>query len=189
MSKPIRKDNLVVIKAKKGFMWHQSEFLPNKFYRSIQLSEGDNVQILVYGEVFNFDEFEAKFEYATERVLSHWKDMSLLKVDSNGDVKPISFTAFGKLADIHTYTSHYGGRRNNIRALYFRTSREVMYGFYPTNVSKLNDVREAYQWYLDTVGGSYEHLDDKSIQFGNCGIPLSYGDLRVWKTEVEPFVL
>ena len=185
MSKTIRKDNLVVIKGQKGFMWHHTEFLPNRFYRSIQLSEGDNVQILVDGEIFIFDEFETKFEYATERVLGHWKDMSLLK--ENG--KPISFTAFGKLADIHTYTSSYGGRKNKMRILLFRTCREVMYGFYPTNITKLNDIREAYQWYLDTVGGDYEHLGDKSIQFGNKGIGLSYGNLGVWKTEVEAFVL
>jgi len=174
-----------VIKGEKGFQWHQSEYLPNKYYRSIQLSEGDNVQILVQGEVFTFEEFETKFEYATERVLGHWKDISLLK--ENG--KPISFTAFGKLADIHSYTGRYNGRRVVMRILIFRNCKEVMYGFYPSNVTKLNDIREAYQWYLDTVEGSYEHLADKSIQFGNCGIALSYGDLRVWKTEVEPFVL
>ena len=190
MENLMRKDNLVVIKSENPFIkCIHTEFFPNKYYRCIQLSEGgDNAQYLIYGEVFTLVEFNELFEYATDRVLKHWANIGLLKVDEGGLVKGISFTAFGKLADIHEYIGYYSGRKTKMRILFFRNSKEVIYGFYPTNVTKLGDIKESYQWYLDTVSGITEHLDDKSIQFGNRGIPLSYKPLGVWKGIVKPFV-
>lgn len=189
MENTLREDNLVVLKGDDGFMQHQSEFFPNKYYRSIKLSEDDNAQILVFGEIFTQTQFDEKFEYATDRVLKDWASIGLIKVDGGGLVKALSFTAFSKLADIHTYKGYFMGRTTKMRIILFRTCKEIMYGFYPTNATKLNDLRESYQWYLDTVGGKDEYLDDKSIQFGNRGIALSYGDLGVHKKKVEPFVL
>lgn len=185
MDNLMRKNNLAIIKSDSPFMRFQSLFEPNKFYRSIQLSEGDdNAQILITGEVFTQVEFNELFEYATDRVLRDWNEIGLLK---NG--KALSFTAFGKQADINEYTSFFMGRRTKMRILLFRTSKDIIYGFYPTNVTKLGDIKESYQWYLDTVTGITEHLNDKLIQFGNRGIPMSYCNLGVWKETPKPFVL
>lgn len=182
-----RDNNLVVLKGKNGVTINHTEFYPNKYYRCITLSESeDNEQTLIYGEVFHKEQFNELFEYATDRTLRDWEAIGLLVKDKkDGVAKAISFTAFGKHADIHTY----GRGRNKMRILYFRNSRECIYGFYPCNYTKVNDIRESYNMFLDTVLGNSEHLDDKSIQFGNRGIPLQYGDLRVWKETPKPFLI
>jgi hypothetical protein len=168
----MNKNNLVLIKGSEGFNFNHTDFKTHINYRSIRNSDGSFV---IYGEHFSKEEFNDKFEFSIDRVLRHWLEISLLK--ENG--KPINFTNFGKLTDIHTYTGYFNGKKTKKRILFFRNNREISYGFYPLNVTKLNDVRESYQMYLDTVNGNPIHLDNDDIQFGNCGIPLSYSYLRI----------
>ena len=59
----------------------------------------------------------------------------------------------------------------------------------PSNSTKLSDIKESYHMYLDIISGLTDNLDDKSVQFGNCGIPLAFGNLRVWKNEPKKFIL
>jgi hypothetical protein len=44
-------------------------------------------------------------------------------------------------------------------------------------------MREAYEMYLSLVNGDMSGYNDGDIQWGNCGIPISYGDIRSYADE------
>ena len=105
------------------------------------------------------------------------KFLGLINLTSN---KPISFAGFKKRADVH----EYGRGRNPLRIIYVGQPRQNLFGFYPMRDTKANNLKDAYHMYLELVNMSSDSddyplslIDD--IQWGNCGIPISYGDLRV----------
>jgi hypothetical protein len=173
--KTMHKRNLAVIKSDTAIEHGVSLLYPNTYYRTLTVQDGlsDN-EVMIDGTIISVKEFNEKFEYAHDRLMRHWENIGLRDLHTG---KPISRTAFGKLADVHTYTG--AGRKLRI---YFFGTKDCKYGFYPMIDTKANNLKECYQMYLDTFKGITEHLDCKDVQFGNCGIPLSYGDLRVWKT-------
>lgn len=167
-------NNLVVLKqTQMPFKNGHTAYNSNLFYRACIL--GDN--IIVNGEPFTEQLFNEKFETAQSRILRDWTGMNMFK--PNG--LPLSKTAFGKLANIHTY----GNGRDNLKVLYFHTTRECIYGFYPMfrGETKAMSIKLAYGHYLDVINGNMDCVDSKLIQFGNCGIPIGYGNLRLQKTE------
>ena len=178
----MRADNLVVLKGGRPIEYANEVFYPNKYYRVITLEEKPVRQHLVFGKVFRDDKFNEMFEYAHDRVMKHWEMIGLRNLHTG---KPITKTAFNKLADVHVYT----GNRVKIRIIFFRNSREVIYGFYTYNNTKAKDLKDAYKMYIKTFNGSTEYLDSGEIQFGNRGIPIAYGDLGVWKETPKPFIL
>ena len=179
--KTMREDNLVILRGFKPIEISNETYYPNKYYRSIALTEGDRTQILVFGKVFNKEHFDETFEFAHARVLRDWTEICLLKEGN----KPLTKKAFNEQADVHVY----GNRSSKIRIIYFRNSREPIYGFYVYNSTKAKDLKDAYEMYIETINGSTEYLDSKEIQFGNRGIPIAYGDLGVWKETPKPFIL
>jgi len=36
-----------------------------------------------------------------------------------------------------------------------------------------------YGWYLELINGNMESIDNEDVVFGNCGIPIKYGKLRI----------
>lgn len=90
--------------------------------------------------------------------------------------KLVSKTKFNLIANIHLY----GKRSNNFRIIFFGNPRENMYGFYPDfSENKTKQLSSIYQWCENIINGDIHYFDQDKIQFGNCGIPLSYGDLRI----------
>lgn len=164
----MKAENLVVlhsaIQATKGFTVYRA----NHFYRCIP--DSDTLGFLINGEWFNKQEYNSLFETAQTKILRDFEAMGLLV---NG--KPISKSAFVKQADIH----QYGNGRNNLKIWYFRNSRECIYGFYPMRGTKAENTNQCYQWYLDIINGNMECVDEHDVMFGNCGIPLAYGELRI----------
>jgi len=156
---------LVVLKTAITATKGNTIFKANHFYRCIEVDNG----YVVFGEWFDKREFDSLFEDAMAKVMRDWLSIGLLKKD----FKPISKNAFKELADVH-----FCGRRS-LKVLYFKNSRECIYGFYSTYVQKEEAIKEAYEWYLETLNGNYDHLDSTSICFGNCGIPLVYSKLRI----------
>jgi len=181
-----REDNLIVLKGVKPIEYANETFYPNKYYNVITLEEKPFKQHLVKGKIFQDDKFNENFEDATKRVLRDWEMVGLRDLDTG---KPITKTAFNKLADVHVYTGYSGGRRTRIRIIYFRNSKNCIYGFYVYNSTKAKDLKDAYEMYIETFNGSTEYLDSQEIQFGNRGIPIAYGDLGVWKETPKPFIL
>ena len=160
-------ENLVVLKGTEPVYMNTGVVKPNHFYRHIELSEGKRKEHLVFGFVFSDKEFNDLFELAHTRVLRDFKAIGILPESG----KPISKSAFTKLADIREY--------GKLRVWYFRNSRERIYGFYPMQGNKIENAIECYRWYLDLINGKMDSLDDGDVKFGNCGIPLAYGGLRV----------
>lgn len=105
------------------------------------------------------------------------KLMGVINIKTN---KVISFAGFKKLVDVHDY----GNGRNPFRIIILRNSRENIFGFYPMQDTMAKNLTESYEMLcslVNTVDSSNDFdlsmLDD-DIQFGNCGIPISYGNLR-----------
>lgn len=166
----LKKENQVVLKSQDGFFYADTKFSANHFYRCIELSERKRSEFLVYGCIFSAKEFAEKFEYAIDRIKRDFVELGLLK--PNHDV--ISKSLFSASADIHQY-----GTRSKLHVWYFRNSKDRIYGFYPSQGSKKDQLAECYQMYLETLNGNMDYLDCGDICFGNCGIPISYGKLRV----------
>jgi hypothetical protein len=92
----------------------------------------------------------------------------------------ISFTQFKKIADIHEYG--YGKRRLFI--IYIRKSKDNIFAFYPPTCRRPEMLKISYEYLLDTIQTEMkQEFLDGNIQWGNCGIPLSYGDIRT----INPF--
>lgn len=169
-----RKDYLVQLK--KGVASFENEegtkFQPNKHYRCIELSENSDRQMLVFGHVFSEVMFNFLFEYTLDKVKDDFEAIGLLV-----DGKPISKTKFNQLSDVHKY----GRGQSMLNVVYFNGENRLTYGFYPRykGDSKAISLKTAYSMYIDLLNGESNDFECGNIQFGNCGIPISYGDLRI----------
>lgn len=163
----MNKENLVVLKDALTATKGHTQFKANHFYRCIP----DNNGALIYGEWFTKREYNSLFETVYDRMIRQFTDLGLIV---NG--QPVSKAKFTKLADIHTYGN--GHRAKKI--WFFRNSRDVIWGFYPMQGNKTENAKECYQYFTDLVSGNMEPIDSEDVNFGNAGIPLTYGKLRVW---------
>ena len=169
------KTSMVILKGTESGLVYE----PNKFYRHC-LDVDYDFPHMIYGASITKEAFNEYFEYAHERIMRDWTKMNLVV-----DGKPVTKKEFKELADVHTY----GSGRKNLKIIFFGATKDCRYGFYPMQGSKAANLNEAYNMYLDTINGNMEYIDDKDIQFGNTGIPIGYGDLRVWKTDTSKSIL
>jgi len=159
-----RKDFLVVIKEHfdKVVLNEFDIFEPHVPYRVAVM--GDSY--IVHGVPFNKEAFELYFDYVLDRAIVNFTKLGLI-VDS----KPVSKTAFKSLADV----VHYGKGKKGFRMAYFGHAKECMYMFRPMyktdNKTKL--LNNAYEMFIDFLGGNSDDFDCEDIQFGNGGTPLS----------------
>lgn len=105
-------------------------------------------------------------------IIQKFKQIGLV----NDQGKPISFTAFKKLGDLHNYSS---GRTTVARILFFGHAKENCFGFYLHMTTKAEYLRESYNIFIDTVNGDMGWLiEDRlglwGLVWGNSGIPISY---------------
>ena len=169
-----RKDYLVCLKPNLDGLGisETTEFKPHKAYRCIELSEGNQTEMLVYGVVFNKEAFDLFFEYVLDRAKRHFEFLGLTV---NG--KPVSKSKFKALADVH----QYGYGKSMLNMVYFHgfNKDKILYGFYPLckGDSKARCLKNAYSMFIDFLNGESDDFDCGDIQFGNRGIPIGYGDL------------
>lgn len=163
------KNNLVVLKGSKPFSIGDGHFLPNTYYRCLPPEKPTDIY-LIWGYGIVPDQYIDKFEFVHDRIIRDWTNIGLI-VNS----KPISKTAFARLANIHTY----GNQKNNLR-IYFFGPKECQYGFYPLlRENRTQQLVYLYEMFIETLLGDMTWVDDHNIQFGNCGTPIGYGNLRV----------
>jgi hypothetical protein len=162
------KNSLVILRGSKELKIDEEVFTPLTFYRSIAVTENATI---VNGFCIPNQEIERDFELAYDKVIRDWELIGLVVGG-----KPITKKKFKELADVHVY----GRQTNNNRIAFFNTHpKECLYGFYPMyNENKAKQLDSLYVLYLETVNGNMSYIDQEYIQFGNCGIPLSYSDLR-----------
>lgn len=174
------KDYLVYIKENNGgFSTETTNFEPHTAYRCIELSEGDQSEMLVFGVVFNKEAFNDLFEYAHTRIMRHFEKIGLVV---NG--KPISKKAFIERA----FDVKYGKGNGSFWTLYFYTHpKEIMYRFSPkwAGGSKAVVMTNFYNSFIDLVNGDTSQVDEELIEFGNCGLPL--GSYRPLSTRFDAF--
>lgn len=167
----MERDSLVYLSGVINQLIYSETFKVNVPYRCINISETDEPIYLVNGFTFTNEEFKKTFVFVYDRMIQHFESLGLIK---NG--KPISKTAFGKLADIH----QYGRGRNSYYIWYFRNTKETIYGFYPMQGNKKEQLDECYKYLCELVSGNMEPFDSKDVMFGNRGFPIVYSKLQVW---------
>ena len=163
------KKSLVLLKGSNRLVLGDSTFAPLVPYRCVEVETNGVLEYIVYGERFTERQFQLTFDYLYDIVMLHLNRYDLVK----DYLKPISFTKFISLANIHEY-----GRRNSCHRIYFFGVRDFLIGFYTTKAPKKDNNKEAYKMYLDFINGDVTDFDNGFIQLGNCGIPIGYGDLR-----------
>lgn len=171
-----RTDYLVCLKPNFGgftVIHCNTTFKAHKHYRCTELSEGDQTEMLISGVVFDKKEFDQYFEYVLDRAKRHFTHLGLLVND-----KPVSKSKFKQLADIHPY-GHGKKVMNMIYMHGFFDNDRVIYGFYPAlqGDSQAKCINNAYEMFIEFLNGESDDFDCGDIQFGNCGIPIVYGDL------------
>lgn len=165
------KNSLVVLKGNKALEFEGEAMYPNRYYRCLKAIENDREEYVVYGIRFNKETFEATFEFAYDRVMRDWERIGLTKGG-----KLIGKTAFKELANVH----QYGKQTNNLRIITFGFPNECMYGFYPIySENKAKQLDAMYKWCIQIIDGYMGYFDQECIHFGNAGIPIGYGGLRV----------
>lgn len=100
--------------------------------------------------------------------------------------KPISKTAFNKLADIH----QYGKRKKDgtLHIIYFGHPKENCFAFYPPQTNKKESLDIAYRDYLDCFTEMKQEFHDENVMWGNCGIPIGYGNIRVHEEDMNKLI-
>ncbi len=89
---------------------------------------------------------------------------------------PILYSKFKNRASIH----RYGRGKRVLKIIFLGLPKENMFGFYPAfaNDTDVNVMKEAYAMYLRLLKGDLEDFNNGSVQWGDKGIPLAYGNLR-----------
>jgi hypothetical protein len=166
------KTSLVVLRGDKELEFETDTMYPNTYYRSIQVTENDQEEYIVYGIKFDKAGFDKNFEYAYDKVMRDWENIGLIKKG-----KLVSKKAFNELASVHLY----GKQINNLRIIFFGTTQFGRYGFYPKfRENQAKQLLTIYQWCVNVIEGDMTYFDFEYIQFGNKGIPISYGNLRTY---------
>jgi hypothetical protein len=98
----------------------------------------------------------------------------LKKLDMLPSGKPVSFAEFKRRSDVHIY-GRSGGKRIIV---FIGIPRENLFGFYTLSNTKLESLKDAYHMYKDICFLEDYYINTGNIQWGNCGMPISYNNLR-----------
>lgn len=167
----MKTEHLVILKGNEKLEFKTGIVEPHKHYRCISITDNGITQYLVYGFVFTKEDFDCLFELSHIRIIRDFKALGL--ITPNG--KPLSKAAFIKMANIHKYGTFKYAKQIWV----FRNSRDLIYGFYPSEGTKVETGKECYRWFLEVIQGNMSSIDNGNIVFGNSGIPLIYSKLRV----------
>jgi hypothetical protein len=91
---------------------------------------------------------------------------------------PLSYTGFKNRASIHKYNNKY-------KIVFVGLPKKNLFGFYTMYGNDSKVMKEAYEMYFKLVKGDMRDYNDGDIQWGNCGIPLGYGGLRIQNFQNE----
>lgn len=104
-----------------------------------------------------------------KQIQSKLKKLGLISEDG----KPLSYAAFKNRATI----SRFSGRRK-YKAVFVGQPKDNLFGFYTMYGTDPEVMKEAYDYFIQLVKGNSEPYDEGDVQWGNCGIPIAYGNLR-----------
>ena len=129
--------------------------------------------IFIFASDYLTNQNSITMRLSNEALMEKLKALGL--IDENGN--PISFSKFKKLVDIHQFGS--GSKRLFI--FFIGNPKENLIGFYPPTDTRPEMMKICYEYLVDTISTDIkqEYLDE-NIQWGNCGYPVVYGDLRAY---------
>ena len=169
----MNKENLVL--CQKSFETETDTFKRGKFYRCLPQGEGDNIQLLVHGVVFDLVNFADKFQFAHNVIIEEWTKMGLIL-----DNKPITKKEFKERLDCHKFGSYKNGffcgfisheHPKNLSFQFNSNYRET----------KAQFIKNTYDMYVDVINGDVQPFDNKLICRGNSGIPIGRFAEIYWK--------
>jgi hypothetical protein len=108
-----------------------------------------------------------------EQLHYNLKVLGLMGIDNN---KPLSYSGFKNRASVHKYGKNY-------KVVFIGHPKQNLFGFYVMWGADSQVMKEAYELYVSLVKGDITGYDEGDIQWGNCGIPISYGELRSYVEE------
>jgi hypothetical protein len=110
-----------------------------------------------------------------EQILMNLREIGLLQND-----KPVSLSEFKKAGTLHVYKGIYTSRKSTLKIIFFGHPKQNLFGFYPPQTTVAESWKIAYQYFLNIVTNeAMEDFCDRNVMWGNRGIPISYGALRV----------
>lgn len=110
-----------------------------------------------------------------EQLHYNLKVLGLMSTETN---EPLSYSGFKNRASIHRYGKKF-------KVVFVGHPRHNLFGFYTMYGTDSDVMKEAYDMYWKLVKGDMEGYNEGDVQWGNCGIPLAYGDLRSFAGEFE----
>jgi hypothetical protein len=113
-------------------------------------------------------------KFSNEQLVEKLSQLGLVGINENGSFtyyQPVSYSAFKNRASIHRY-----GRTAKI--VFVGSPKNNLFGFYVMCDTDSNVMKEAYNMFVNLVKGEMTEYNQENIQWGNCGIPISYGNLR-----------
>lgn len=105
------------------------------------------------------------------------RDEILVKLTDIGlaiEDKPVPLKAFSNRCTIMKYNKG----RNQLKIVFAGRPKDNLFGFYVITDTDPNVMKEAYDMYLTLFNRDAELIKGGDIQWGNCGIPLVWGNLR-----------
>jgi hypothetical protein len=90
---------------------------------------------------------------------------------------PVLYSTFKNKASIHRYK----GRTGTLKIVFIGKPKENLIGFYAAfkNDTDVNVMREAYSNLCLIAKGDIFPHESQAVQWGNAGIPITFGNLRV----------
>jgi hypothetical protein len=105
---------------------------------------------------------------SNEQLIDNLKLLGLVNLSTN---KPIAYSGFKNRASVHKYGKNY-------KIVFVGQPKENLFGFYVMYDNDTKAMKESYEMFVSLVKGNMDDYDNGDVQWGNAGIPLSYGGLR-----------
>ena len=105
---------------------------------------------------------------SNEQLIDNLKLLGLVDLSTN---KPIAYSGFKNRASVHKYGKRY-------KMVFLGHPKKNLFGFYVTFDNDTTVMKEAYEMFLNLISGDMVDYNFEDVQWGNAGIPLSYGNLR-----------
>lgn len=105
---------------------------------------------------------------SNEQLIENLKLLEMVNLNTN---KPVSYSGFKNRASVHKY-----GRTNKI--VFLGAPKLNLFGFYVVWGNDSQVMKEAYEMFLNLLKGDMTDYNFGELQWGNAGIPISYGGLR-----------
>lgn len=112
-------------------------------------------------------------KFTIAQVRAKLEKINLLKPDTGLE---LSYAHFKNMSSIHKY----GRGRLQKKIVFCGKPKETLFAFYVMNDTDPIVQREAYDMYKRLVKGDMGPIEDGDVMIGNCGFPMTYGDIR-WR--------